>query len=68
MNRMVRQICDWWKKRTFDRRLARGMPAVAERKQKIATLRSRHRSTKTIIAEQREDIHAALGLQRTRHD
>lgn len=66
MNRMVRQICDWWKKRTADRRLARGLPAVAERKQKIATLRSRHRSTKTVIAEQREDIHAALGLKRTK--
>lgn len=68
MNRLVRQICTWWINRAADRRLARALPAVAERKQKIATLRSRHRSTKTVIAKQREDIHAALGLQRTRHD
>lgn len=64
MNRMVRQICNWWKKRTFDRRLARGLPAVAERKQKIATLRRQHKPTKPIIGENYQDIHEALGVRR----
>lgn len=64
MNRTIRQICDWWKKTIADRRLSRGLPSVAERKQKIAALRSRHRSTKSIIAEQCHDIHEALGMRR----
>ncbi|OJF97615.1 hypothetical protein [Pararhizobium antarcticum] len=68
MNRLMLIAIQSWKAWRATRRLARALPAVAERKQKIATLRSRHRSTKTVIAEQREDIHAALGLQRTRHD
>jgi hypothetical protein len=60
MNRMVRQICDWWKKRIFDRRLARGLPDVAARKKQIQLRRRQHKPTKPIIAENYQDIHAAL--------
>lgn len=63
MIKQIRQICEWWKARAVERRLARTMPAVVERKQKIAALRMRHKSTKLVIAEQRQDIHAALGMR-----
>lgn len=66
MNRIVRQICDWWKGRIEARKLARALPAVAERKQQIATLRRQHKPTKPIIAENYQDIHEALGVRRSK--
>ncbi|KAA0684568.1 hypothetical protein DTW90_36120 [Neorhizobium sp. P12A] len=43
-----------------DRRLDRAIPGYLERKRKIENCRRSHRSTKSVLAEQREAMNAAL--------
>lgn len=60
MDRLMLIAIQSWNSWRARRRLARALPAVAERKQKLATLRRQHKPTKPIIAENYHDIHAAL--------
>ena len=66
MNRLILIAIYTWNSWRAKRRLTRAMPAVAERKQKIATLRRQHKPTKPIIAENYQDIHEALGVRRSK--
>ncbi|WP_426126257.1 hypothetical protein [Pararhizobium sp. PWRC1-1] len=66
MNRLMLIAIQSWNSWRAKRRLAKALPAVAERKQKIATLRRQHKPTKPIIAENYQDIHEALGVRRSK--
>jgi hypothetical protein len=66
MNRLMLIAIQSWNAWRAKRRLSRALPAVVERKQKIAALRMKHKSTRLVIAAQRDEIHAALGMRRMR--
>ena len=58
--RLIREYIRAWQAWRSDRRLARAIPGYLERKREIEILRRKHRSTKSVLAEQKNAMLNAL--------
>ncbi len=60
LDRLIREAIRAWQNWRSDRRLERAIPGYLERKHEIETRRRKHRSTKSVLSEQKEAMMAAL--------